>query len=209
MDWSRVFCDATEFSDVKVTMLDVGCGYGGLLSALGVLFPDRYVLGVEIRVKAVQYVRDLLVSLRRNMPGSFLRTGVLRTNAMKYMPHFIHRGDLEKIFILFPDPHFKRKNFKRRIVTPSLASEYAYLLGEGGYLYIATDVHSLFNEMVQVLNAHPQFERIDTEPVRAAPHAAVVNAILCESDEAKRVDQNLGDKYYAVYERVCSAAEMD
>ena len=27
---------------------------------------------------------------------------------MKYLPNFFRKGQLEKIFFLFPDPHFKK-----------------------------------------------------------------------------------------------------
>jgi tRNA (guanine-N7-)-methyltransferase len=41
---------------------------------------------------------------------------VLRTNAMKYLPNYFEKGQLEKMFFLFPDPHFKEKNHRRRII---------------------------------------------------------------------------------------------
>ena len=37
---------------------DVGCGYGGLLVQLSPMFPDKLMLGLEIRVKVSDYVRD-------------------------------------------------------------------------------------------------------------------------------------------------------
>jgi tRNA (guanine-N7-)-methyltransferase len=58
---------------------------------------------------------------------------------MRYLPNFIHKGQLEKIFFCFPDPHFKAKNHRRRIVSEILLSEYAYFLAEGtGRLYTIT-----------------------------------------------------------------------
>ncbi|RYY82005.1 hypothetical protein EON63_14235 [archaeon] len=42
------------------------------------------------------------------------------------------------MFICFPDPHFKAKNYRRRIVTPELLSEYAYFIKPGGRLYTIT-----------------------------------------------------------------------
>jgi tRNA G46 methylase TrmB len=40
-------------------------------------------------------------------------------NRMKSGANWFRRGQLEKMFILFPDPHFKRSNFRRRIVNPN------------------------------------------------------------------------------------------
>ena len=56
--------------------------------------------------------------------GAFNNISVLRTNAMKFLPCYFARGQLRKIFFCFPDPHFKAKNHRRRIVTPGLLDEY-------------------------------------------------------------------------------------
>jgi tRNA G46 methylase TrmB len=57
---------------------------------------------------------------------------------MRYLPNFFRQSQMEKIFICFPDPHFKTKNFRRRIVSHPLLSEYAFLLKPGGRLYTCT-----------------------------------------------------------------------
>jgi tRNA (guanine-N7-)-methyltransferase len=57
---------------------------------------------------------------------------------MRYLPNFFRKHQMEKIFICFPDPHFKAKNHRRRIVSHILLSEYAYLLKPGGRLYTVT-----------------------------------------------------------------------
>jgi tRNA (guanine-N7-)-methyltransferase len=57
---------------------------------------------------------------------------------MRYLPNFFKKGQLEKIFFCFPDPHFKAKNHRRRIVSDFLLTEYAYALMPGGRLYTVT-----------------------------------------------------------------------
>lgn len=56
----------------------------------------------------------------------------LRTNAMKYLPNYFHKGQLSKMFFLFPDPHFKKTKHKWRIISSNLLAEYAYVLHPGG-----------------------------------------------------------------------------
>ena len=46
--WDEKYLDRRG-RDVKI--LDIGCGYGGLLIQLAKHFPDRLLLGLEIRVK--------------------------------------------------------------------------------------------------------------------------------------------------------------
>jgi tRNA (guanine-N7-)-methyltransferase len=39
-----------------VTVIDIGCGYGGLLFGLAQILPDKLLLGLEIRDKLVNFV---------------------------------------------------------------------------------------------------------------------------------------------------------
>ncbi|KAL2090677.1 hypothetical protein ACEWY4_012940 [Coilia grayii] len=142
MDWSKLypeFCrppddcheDEPERQKAKVEFADIGCGYGGLLVELSPLFPDTLILGLEIRVKVSDYVQDRIKSLRAAEPGRYQNIACLRSNAMKYLPNFFTKGQLSKLFFLFPDPHFKRTKHKWRIISPTLLAEYAYTLRIG------------------------------------------------------------------------------
>ena len=114
MDWSQLY---PEVADPTVRFLDVGCGFGGLTVALSGLFPDKVVLALEIRAKVCEFVRLRIEEMRKEVPARAQNAAVLKTNAMKYLPHFFRKGQLEKIFFCFPDPHFKAKNHRRRIVS--------------------------------------------------------------------------------------------
>jgi len=41
----------------------------------------------------------------------------------RYVPNYFAKGSLKKLFFCFPDPHFKAKNHRRRIVTTPLLAE--------------------------------------------------------------------------------------
>lgn len=129
-----------------------GCGFGGLCFALSEHFPNKYTLGMEIRGKVVNYVGEKIRALRNE--GRCHNVSVIRTNAMRHLPQYFQKGTLEKIFICFPDPHFKKKNFRRRIVNPGLLSEYAYLLKQHGRLYCITDVEELHNWHAKHIEGH-------------------------------------------------------
>ncbi|TFK03516.1 NAD-dependent protein deacetylase sirtuin-3, mitochondrial [Platysternon megacephalum] len=116
----------------QVEFADIGCGYGGLLVELSPLFPNTLMLGLEIRVKVSDYVRDRIQSLRASHPGQYQNIACIRSNAMKHLPNFFHKGQLAKMFFLFPDPHFKKTKHKWRIISSTLLAEYAYVLRVGG-----------------------------------------------------------------------------
>lgn len=85
-----------------------------------------------LREQVSEYVRERILALRAQYPGQYGNVAVLRTNAMKYLPNLFAKGQLTKMFFLFPDPHFKEKNHRRRIITQALLAEYAYCLAPGG-----------------------------------------------------------------------------
>jgi tRNA (guanine-N7-)-methyltransferase len=67
-------------------------------------------------VKVSDYVKDRIRALRLQNAGAYRNIACLRTNAMKYLPNFFEKGQLEKMFFLFPDPHFKKAKHKWRII---------------------------------------------------------------------------------------------
>ena len=96
---------------------DVGCGFGGLLVRMSPMFPDKLMLGMEIRDKVSEYVRERCKALRREHAedgaGAYENISCVRANAMKNLPQYFEKGQLEKHFFLFTDPHFKQSNHRR------------------------------------------------------------------------------------------------
>uniref|UniRef100_A0A6B2LFQ2 tRNA (guanine(46)-N(7))-methyltransferase n=1 Tax=Arcella intermedia TaxID=1963864 RepID=A0A6B2LFQ2_9EUKA len=168
---------------------------------MGEMFPDTLSLGIEIRTKVVEYVKQRIDRLREENQGTtkYQNISVLNTNAMKYFPNHFYKGQLKKIFFLFPDPHFKKANHRRRIISSALLPEYAYLLAEGGKLYTVTDVHELYLWETACLDSCPLFERVQEEENQQDP---VIPLILNNSEEAKKVQKANGQKWYAVYRKV-------
>eukprot|EP00769_Ergobibamus_cyprinoides_P004092 gnl/Ergobibamus_cyprinoides/5671.p3 GENE.gnl/Ergobibamus_cyprinoides/5671~~gnl/Ergobibamus_cyprinoides/5671.p3 ORF type:complete len:143 (+),score=23.41 gnl/Ergobibamus_cyprinoides/5671:234-662(+) len=83
---------------------------------------------------------------------------------MKHLPHFFGRGQLHTMFFLFPDPNVKAKHHRRRIISPTLLDEYAFVLREGGRIYICLRTFAeLFEWMDSCLEAHPLFRRVPAE----------------------------------------------
>ncbi|KAK0640914.1 PXA domain-containing protein [Cercophora newfieldiana] len=221
MDWSSLYPDyvieedAAEQEDVPsedqslrpvkpkrlskdVEVADIGCGFGGLTIALAPLMPDTLILGLEIRVSVTQFVEDRIKALRAQNPDTQLyrNAGVLRANTMKFLPNFFKKGQLSKIFICFPDPHFKARKHKQRIVSTTLNSEYAFVVKPGGIVYTITDVPDLHGWMVQHFEAHPSFERVPEEEQEADPCVAVMRT---ETEEGKKVERNNGQKFVALF----------
>jgi tRNA (guanine-N(7)-)-methyltransferase len=209
MDWSSHYPELISSDPLKKivpTVLDVGCGFGGLTIALSTILPEQVILGLEIRAKVAEYVRLRIVAHRKEFPGKYQNASVLRSNTMKFMPNFFEKSSLEKIFFCFPDPHFKKKNHPRRIISERLLSEYAYFLKPNvGRLYCITDVEDLHNWHVKYCRAHPLFRELTQEEMDQDP---CVKAMYNETEEGKKVERAGTNKYYAVYQRIVPSATL-
>lgn len=123
----------------------------------------------------------------------------IETNAMKFLANFFFKGQLDKIFFLFPDPHFKSSKYRLRIINSTLLAEYAYVLRIGGIAYIATDVKNLFDWMASHFDEHPLFERI---PESESSQDPVVPLICGSTEESRKVKKAGGDIWHATWRRV-------
>ena len=209
----------------EIEFVDIGCGYGSLLLELADIFPDTLMLGIEIRPKLVAYVQRRVLALRREahntvnaaegggtvatLPVSPSRTAssshtpdyenvwAVHNNAQRFMPNFFRKGQLAKLFFCFADPHFKRKNHRKRIVSTALLAEYAYVMRPGGLAYVITDVADLMSWMVEHFSASALFERLSRDALRADPAVPA----LIRTDEGRKVQRNNGNMYIAVFRK--------
>lgn len=205
---------AANMRDIR--FVDIGCGYGSLLLELAVLYPDAPMLGIEIRPKVVEYVQRRITALRHEArstavaPDTSTSSGssavagtnyeqvwAVQNNAQRFMPNFFTKGQLSKLFFCFADPHFKRKNHRKRIVSTALLAEYAYVMQPGGLAYVITDVADLMSWIVDHFSTSPLFERLPREALRADPAVPA----LIRTDEGLKVQRNNGNMYIAVFRK--------
>ena len=148
-----------------------------------------------------EFVQQKISALRSSHAdtGAYQNIACLRANTMKFMPNFFRKSQLTKIFLCFPDPHFKARKHKARIVSATLNSEYAYVLRPEGIIYTITDVEDLHNWMVSHFDKHPSFERLSKE---AEDSDQCVKIMMEETEEAKKVGRNGGQKFVACFRRI-------
>lgn len=172
--------------------------------------------GMEIRVQVSQYVQDRIVALRTTSttqtpcssssasttPGPYQNVSIVRANSMKFMPNYFPKHSLSALFFLFPDPHFKSRKHKARIISPTLLAEYAYVLRPGGIVYTITDVQNLHEWMKTHLEAFPLFEAVSEETLRVEGKGPILDAVYRSTEEGKKVERNQGDKFLACFRRI-------
>ncbi|KAK8271404.1 hypothetical protein V6Z11_D11G259300, partial [Gossypium hirsutum] len=138
-NWDEVFKDPT-----LPLMVDIGSGSGRFLLWLAKQNPDsQNYLGLEIRAKLVKraefWVKELALS---NVHFMFANAAVSFKQLVSTYP-----GPLALVSILCPDPHFKKRHHKRRVVQTPLVNSILTRLMPEGKVFIQSDVVEVAEDM--------------------------------------------------------------
>jgi tRNA (guanine-N7-)-methyltransferase len=136
--------------------LDIGAARGRFLLAMAQAEPSRNHLGVEIRRPLVEAAEaDQLAAGLPNLRYLFCNANVSLPSWLEALP----AGRLALVTIQFPDPWFKQKHHKRRVLQPALLRALAAALAPGRELFLQSDVPAVIEPMVALVEASGCFER--------------------------------------------------
>jgi len=122
--------------------LEIGSGHGGYALAFGARHPDRVLVAVEQRKK---FAADLEGRARHRNLGNLV---VLTGDARLLAPRIFREGSLAAIHVHFPDPWWKRRHVRRRLVDDGMSTLLLRLLRPGGLLDFRTDVERYARDAV-------------------------------------------------------------
>ncbi len=131
--------------------VEIGFGRGAFLKQYGLSYPDRLLLGCEVRKQMVEMVEEKLKEAGIANSYPVHTSGILLLQALP-------DACVDRIFIFHPDPWFKTRHHKRRIVTDDLLKTAAQKLKPGGKLYLSTDVADLWDDMQAKVQKQPAFQ---------------------------------------------------
>lgn len=148
-DWSRLY-----HAHDRPLHLDIGCGKGRFLLQMAQVQPEWNFLGLEIREPLVAQANGWKTELGlTNLHYLFCNAN----NSLRPLLRSLPVGRLQYVSIQFPDPWFKRKHQKRRVVQPELIEALAEALAPNSKVFIQSDVEEVAVEMRDRLAAHPAF----------------------------------------------------
>ena len=139
------------------THLDIGCASGNFLFKLAENNKNWNYLGVEIREKLIINANDKLKEKDiDNLYFIFGNADNLLKNWIVQYPHRI----LESASINFPDPWFKKKHHKRRIIQTEFLNRLSLIMSNKSLLFLKSDVEELYQYMNSVISNSLIFEKV-------------------------------------------------
>jgi tRNA (guanine-N7-)-methyltransferase len=139
--------------------LDIGCARGRFVLKMAQIEPNWNFLGLEIReplVVEANRIRDEMGLT--NLHYVFANVNNSLISLLSTLP----QDSLQKVTIQFPDPWFKNRHAKRRVVQPELVTELAKYLAVGGIVFLQSDIEFVAVEMGDCFHENPAFEKLGT-----------------------------------------------
>jgi tRNA (guanine-N7-)-methyltransferase len=141
-DWTARFGEAAASLE-----LEIGSGHGGYALAFARARPERALVAIEQRRK---FADELRARAERRGHRNLL---ALHGDARVLAPRLFREGSLAAIHVHFPDPWWKRRHHRRRLVDEGMSQLLLRLLRPGGLLDFRTDVERYAVEAVERLEA--------------------------------------------------------
>lgn len=133
---------ATAFPGYDTIELELGCGKGKFTAGTAAADPHSFLVAVE-RVPDA-----MVVAMERCTALGLENIRFIDMDAVR-LPEIFAPGEVSRIYINFPDPWRKTKQFKRRLTAPSFLNIYKQLLPEGGEIHFKSDNDPLFEWSVE------------------------------------------------------------
>jgi tRNA (guanine-N7-)-methyltransferase len=132
--------------DGRPLELEVGCADAQFLFERAAREPERQYVGLEIREDLVHLVNRRARALGAPVHAVFCQ-------AQLHMAAVFPPGAVDRVYVNFPDPWFKRRHHDRRMVDAALADGIAQVARPDADLFVQSDVWDI------ALDAMATFER--------------------------------------------------
>ena len=185
------------FENPKLPLhFDVGCASGDFLFELSLKNKNWNYIGIEIREKLVLNA-NLKMKGRENN-NLYFSFG----NANNIFGHSNNKSIIEFITSIsfnFPDPWFKKKHHKRRVIQPKLINFLSNSMKKGSLIFIKTDVRELFDHIELTISESIKFKKLAIKDIQF--HESF-NPNSIQTNREKYVILNQLKIYESIYKKI-------
>ena len=147
----EIFFDG--FSNSREIFVDVGAARGEFFWELLPKFPEKNFILFEIRA-------PLFFALQKKF-ANFENVKIFDGDAGRNFENILRKSadKIEKIFVNFPDPHFKKSHRKRRFLNKNFLEKISHWISPRTEWTLQTDQKFLFDETIEILQ-NSKFSKI-------------------------------------------------
>lgn len=120
------------FKNNNPIVLELGCGKGEYTVGLAQKYPNKNFIGIDI--KGARFWRGAKTAIEENMNN----VGFIRTQ-IELIEYLFDVGEVDEIWITFPDPQIKYKRTKHRLTNHEFLQRYKSVLKVDGLVHLKTD----------------------------------------------------------------------
>jgi tRNA (guanine-N7-)-methyltransferase len=154
-DWS-IFGDQYENAP---RIIEIGFGMGESTAQIAQVRPNDVFLGLEVHEPGVGAL------LKRIGEFGLHNLRLISHDAVEVLERMIAPNSIDGVHIFFPDPWHKTRHHKRRLIQREFVELLVSRLKVGGYIHLATDWQHYAEQMLLVLNRHPQLQNQSTQQI--------------------------------------------
>ncbi len=133
------------FKNNNDIVLELACGSGEYSIGFGAIYKRKNFIGIDIKGN-----RIWVGSKKAEQEGldnvAFLRTQI------DHLDTFFEPGEINEIWIIFPDPRHKGRDEHRRLTSPKYLEVYKSILKTGGIIHLKTDNMDLLEFTLETLS---------------------------------------------------------
>ena len=145
-DLSPPFRPDDFFSDAdKPLVIEIGSGKGLFINTAAKEIPDHNFVGVELAKRYAHFAGSRLA--RNELDNAIMISG----DGLRFMSEFVASESCHAVHVYFPDPWWKERHRKRRVMKESTILDIQRVLIPNGELHFWTDVKEYFDSTLELL----------------------------------------------------------
>lgn len=142
--------------------IDVGCGKGLFIASAAEAHPERNFLGIEMAKRYAHFSAGRIA--KKDLSNAVIIAG----DAQRVFAEILQPESVADVHVYFPDPWWKARHKKRRVLNETFVKDIQRVLEPGGRFHFWTDVQEYFESACELLAEVTQLEG----PLEVVPREA-------------------------------------
>jgi tRNA (guanine-N7-)-methyltransferase len=150
------------FKNTHPIVLELACGKGEYSIALAQQYPNKNFIGIDIKGNR------LWVGAKKAREQFLNNVAFLRIQ-IELIDQFFAGGEVDEIWIIFPDPQLRISKSKKRLTHPRFLRLFQQIINPGGKIHIKTDSPDLYRFTKKVIGMYDCRIKNDIDDLYAEP----------------------------------------